>query len=115
MGTNYYVVRTRPTVEEPIHIGKGSIGWKFLFQSQNDTWHDPPVVWNSYEQVIDWLTKYTVESKDYVIIDEYDEVISLKDFIDYIGRKQLMDDDNIDNFSHAKNIGGYRFDDSWFR
>ena len=36
MGTNYYVIPNRPSVEEPIHIGKSSMGWMFLFQDVSE-------------------------------------------------------------------------------
>ena len=88
MGTNYYAVRTRPTTDEPIHIGKASLGWKFLFQAMDEKYNEPPVVWNTYDQVYEWLYKHTVESNDYVIIDEYDEVISFDDFIKLVEEKQ---------------------------
>lgn len=81
MGKNYYAVRTRPTVNEPIHIGKYSGGWLFLFSVQNDEWNDPPVVWHTYEQVKEWLKKHTVDSKEYVILDEYDQEISFLSLI----------------------------------
>lgn len=112
MGTNYYAVRNRPTIQEPIHIGKSSIGWRFSFQTQNETWNDPPVVWNTYEQVCDWLKKYTVESTEYVIIDEYDEIINYDDFLEMVKNKQ--DNDNPDNFTYSRNINGYRFNDGEF-
>lgn len=112
MGTNYYAVRTRPTTEEPIHIGKSSIGWKFLFQSQNDTWREPPVVWNTYEQVYEWLYKNTVKSDNYAIINEYDEIISFDDFIELIETKQKVT--NEDDFTHARNVNGFRFSDEEF-
>ena len=35
MGTNYYAVKKKPTINEPLHIGKSSAGWKFLFQEVN--------------------------------------------------------------------------------
>ena len=54
MGTNYYAVRTRPTTDEPIHIGKASLGWKFLFQAMDEKYNEPPVVWNTYDQVYEW-------------------------------------------------------------
>lgn len=112
MGTNYYITKNGPSVRTPIHIGKSSIGWLFLFQAQNETWYDPPVVWNTWPQVRDWLRKYTVESKDFVIIDEYDEVIPYDEFVKMVERKQVdpRDRDNPDNFSHARNIDGYRFE-----
>lgn len=87
MGTNYYVVKNRPTTGYPIHIGKASIGWRFSFQTQNEKWNDPPIVWNTYEQVCAWLYKYTVESKEYVIIDEYDQIHSYDDFIKMVEKK----------------------------
>lgn len=112
MGTNYYAVRNRPTTDEPIHIGKSSIGWKFLFQAQNNNWNNPPVVWNTYEQVRDWLKKYTVESTEYVIIDEYDEIITYDKFLELVKNKQ--DIENPDNFTYCRNVNGYRFTDSEF-
>ena len=116
MGTNYYAVPNRPSVKEPIHIGKDSIGWTFLFQSQNDTWHDPPVVWNTYEQVRDWLYENTVKNNSYVIIDEYDEIISYDDFIDLIEENQ-RDEENLSNprlYNYCRNVNGFRFSDDEF-
>ena len=113
MGTNYFAVRNRPSVEEPIHIGKSSFGWKFLFQSQNDTWRDIPVVWNSYNDVKNWLKKYTVDSDTYVIMDEYDKIISFDDFFAFIDWKQ-REEDNPDDFKYSENIEGYRFEKECF-
>ena len=112
MGTNYYAVRNRPTTEEPIHIGKSSIGWKFNFQVQNEKWNKPPVIWNTYDQVYEWLHKYTVKSDLYVIIDEYDEIISFDDFVALVEKKQS--ENNPDDFTYAKNVNGYRFSDGEF-
>lgn len=112
MGTNYYAVRNRPTTEEPIHIGKSSLGWKFNFQTQNEKWNEPPVVWNTYDQVYEWLHKYTVESDLYVIIDEYDEIISFDDFVALVEKKQS--ENNPDDFTYSKNVNGYRFSDGEF-
>lgn len=112
MGTNYYAVRNRPTTEEPIHIGKSSLGWKFNFQTQNEQWNEPPVVWNTYDQVYEWLHKYTVESDLYVIIDEYDEIISFDDFVALVEKKQS--ENNPDDFTYSKNVNGYRFSDGEF-
>ena len=117
MGTNYYAVRNRPTTYNPIHIGKSSIGWMFLFQTQNETWNDPPVVWNTFNQLKDWLKKYTVDSKEYVIIDEYDKIVSFDDFVELVENKQNDEHcrGNPDNFSyHTKNVDGYRFTDEEF-
>ena len=116
MGTNYYAVRNRPSVQEPIHIGKSSIGWLFSFQSQNDTWNDPPVVWNTYNQVKEWLKKYTVDSQEYVIMDEYDSIITYDEFVKLVDEKQKDKHnlDNPDNFTYSRNVDGYRFEDREF-
>ena len=114
MGTNYYAVPKHPTTKSPIHIGKSSIGWQFLFQTQHERWNDPPVVWDNYNECRDWLHKYTVENPIYVILDEYDEVISFDDFFKMVERKQDEDKDNPDNFRYANNINGYRFSNDWF-
>lgn len=112
MGTNYYAVRNRPTTQEPIHIGKSSWGWRFLFQAHNDTWDEPPVVWNTYEQVTDWLKKYTVDTQEFVIMDEYDRIVSFDDFIEMVKDKQS--ENNPDDFRYSKNVNGFRFDDREF-
>ena len=117
MGTNYYAVKNRPTTRDPIHIGKSSIGWLFNFQAHNETWETPPVVWNTFNQVKDWLKKYTVDSSEFVIIDEYDEIIPYEDFIQLVEDKQNDKHcrSNPDNFSyHVSNVDGYRFSDSEF-
>ena len=111
MGTNYYVTKNGPSVQTPFHIGKSSCGWLFNFQYQGDTWCDPPVVWNSYEELLQWLQKYTVDNPEYVIIDESDEVISLDDFKDMVEFKQNDERcrNNPDNFHYSDNVNGYRF------
>ena len=62
----------------------------------------------------DWLYKYTVESTDYVIIDEYDEVIPFDGFIELVKRKQEQFKNNPDNFTYCRNVGGYRFEERSF-
>ena len=37
-------------------------------------------VWHTYNQVMDWLRKWTVEKTDYVIMNEYDEIVSYEEF-----------------------------------
>ena len=112
MGTNYYAVRNRPTTDEPIHIGKSSIGWKFLFQYQDKPWNEPPVVWHNFDEVYEWLYKHTVQENNYVIIDEYDEVISFDDFVKLISFKQL--ERNKDDFTYCDNVKGFRFSEGDF-
>ena len=114
MGTNYYVVPNRPSIEEPIHIGKSSMGWMFLFQDANEPYRDIPIIWHSYWEVEDWLYRYTVECEQYVIIDEYDEIISFDDFIKMVEYKQEQFKNNPDNFTHCRNVDGYRFEEREF-
>lgn len=107
MGTNYYAVKSTPTVDSPIHIGKSSFGWKFLFHDHEDTWHDPPIVWHTFNQINAWLEEYVEQKKDFVIMNEYDQIVSLSEFLDMVKHKQ--ENENKDNFKYAKNVDGYRF------
>lgn len=116
MGTNYYVVKNGPSVREPIHIGKSSAGWLFNFQAQNDKWNEPPVIWNTFDQVKAWLKANTVDSTDFVIIDEYDKIIPFDEFVELVEEKQKdpFCRENKDNFSYARNVNGYRFSEGDF-
>lgn len=97
----------KPTIADPIHIGKSSIGWKFLF-------HTVPGYINyingesldSYSRWIRFLKEYT-DNDTIVIMNEYDEEVSLTDLIELVQRKQLETND--DNFKHCDNVEGYRF------
>lgn len=99
-------------MSDPIHIGKSSFGWRFNFQTQNERWNDPPVVWNSFPMVKDTLKRLTVDSSDYVIMNEYDEIVGYDDFIELVESKQ--EECNPDDFTYARNVDGYRFTDDWF-
>ena len=114
MGTNYYAVRNRASVQDPIHIGKASIGWMFLFQEHNDTWEDPPIIWNTYDQVKSWLQEYTVDKNEFVIMDEYDRIIPFDELFELIDEKQKLDKNNPDNFTYCRNVNGYRFSNKEF-
>ena len=111
MGTNYYAIMAKPTIKKPIHIGKYSCGWRFLFEAHNDTWDEPPVVWNTYNQVMKWLHE-NVEKGDFLIHDEYDHFISLKDFTKMV--EEAQSNDNPENFEYCRNVDGYRFADGEF-
>ena len=115
MGTNYYVVKNRPSTRGAIaHIGKSSWGWLFLFHKEINIWEDDPIVWTTYEEVMEWLEDNTtgVLFPKYCIIDEYDQIMDYKAF------KQMVDEmqqdkkrlENPDNFRHCENVNGYRFD-----
>lgn len=112
MGTNYYAVENRPSINSGIHIGKSSIGWKFLFHRvgkyENYITEEPL---NTFPQWKKFLTEQT-ENGTIVIMNEYNEIISLKYLLDLIASKQS--EDNPDNFYYADNIDGYRFTDGEF-
>ena len=116
MGTNYYAVRSKPSMRNPIHIGKSSVGWLFCFQSQNDKWNDPPVVWETYDEVRSWLYKHVEVDKDYVIMNEYDEIVPFDVFFKIVDEKQADEHDrsNPENFEYSNNVGGYRFNNEDF-
>lgn len=111
MGTNYYLVANKPSIRPPIHIGKSSAGWLFCFQGHNDRWHEPPAVWNNYEELKEWLLNYTVKKKEFVIIDEYDRTLDYEDFIKLVASFQKDEEcrRNPYNFKYDENVGGYRF------
>lgn len=117
MGTNYYAVSKKPTVSEPIHIGKSSMGWLFCFQEQRITWGEYPIEWHTYEQVKKWLKEHTTgKNATHVILDEYDNKVTFKEFFELVDIKQ-KDPHNLknpDNFSYSKNVNGYRFSEGDF-
>lgn len=105
MGTNYYLVKARPTIEQPLHIGKSSIGWRFLFYLPFN-WETEGETVNSYPAWRDYIER-RVEAGTHVILDEYDEVIGPEELFELIERKQ--DISNPDMFDDCLNIDGYRF------
>ena len=117
MGTNYYAVKNGPTTTEPIHIGKNSYGWLFCFQEQNNPHDDPPVVWHTYDDVKNWLRKHTVVNENYVIMDEYDRIVSFTEFFNMVDsiQKDKRALSNPENFEYStKNVNGYRFTEGDF-
>ena len=105
MGTNYYAVKKRPTLHNhAIHIGKSSVGWKFLFQGyqKRELSYDNFITINS---IGDW--EKFLSNKEWVILDEYDNLVSTTDFFKMVEEKQNTE--NPDNFSDCANIEGYRF------
>lgn len=105
MGTNYYAVRKKPTITEPLHIGKSSCGWKFLFHEVNkyNCEFDGELEIHTFEQWKEFLEN----NDEIVILDEYDREISVEDFFRLVEKKQK--ENNVDNFSYCKNVNGYRF------
>lgn len=112
MGTNYYAVSTRPTVCHPIHIGKSSAGWKFLFhrvKGYANYFSNDPL--NTFPQWKKFLEEQTING-NIVIMDEYDRVVSLDEFLRIVEEKQK--ENNFDDFAYADDIDGYRFTDGYF-
>ena len=107
MGTNYYAVRNKPTVCHPIHIGRASAGWRFLFHIV-DAWDNyisnEPL--NTFPNWKKFLEEQTANG-NIVIMNEYNEVVSLDDFLTMVETKQK--ENNHDNFAYSDNIDGYRF------
>ena len=112
MGTNYYAIEKKPSLyKKPIHIGKSSCGWKFLFRGYQD--------YNLEDFACDYRGSTTIninsidEWKDYlksdkvIILDEYDQEISYDDFFKLVEDKQS--EHNKDDFKYTANINGYRF------
>ena len=103
MGTNYYAVKKKPTIREPLHIGKSSAGWKFLFQEVNKyNSFDSDLEIHTFEQWKEFLEN----NNEIIILNEYDEEISVKDFLDLVEENQKEKYDE-----YSKNVNGYRFTD----
>lgn len=110
MGINYYVVKRKPTITEPLHIGKSSAGWRFLFHEVNkgSTDFDYDLEIHTFEQWRDFLKN----NKRIVILDEYDQEIKVDKLLKLIEDKQKIN--NPVDFLYNKNVNGYRFSDSNF-
>lgn len=110
MGTNYYAIKRKPSLyNTPLHIGKSSSGWMFLFCGYQDYElnsynYDERININSYK---DWV-KY-LSNDDIVILNEYDEEYTLEEFLFLVNAKQEREKNNPDNFNNCANVGGYRF------
>ena len=109
MSTNYYLVKNRPSRDSGLHIGKSSIGWRFLFRKYNPFEVDKPL--NTFEQWRDYL-KETTEVGTHVIMNEYDEIVSYEKFMKMINDKQK--ENSADMFEYCENVNGYRFSSGEF-
>ena len=120
MGTNYYAVRILNEIEKEnakkmiendqygelkefldektreIHIGKSSIGWKFLFNWNKEKYYKP-----LKHSINDFLSLYR-------IVDEYGKEISLESFWEMVEKKS----NGMDNEEYySKYEKGKIFDD----
>lgn len=115
MGTNYYarlnICLKCQRASEEIHLGKSSHGWQFSFQYNEGKYY------KNVPEMKKWL-------KDKYIYNEYDELISHKDFWKMVKLKQTKKNlnhakwmrDNSPNRSREEDfiIDGYSFSDVEF-
>ena len=102
--------------QKSIHIGKSSAGWLFNFQIQDTEIDGVPVKWYNYKEVKNWLDEYVTKQNKFIIKDEEDRIITVKELFDLIDTKQkdARNLNNPDNFQYCMNIGGYRFSNGDF-
>jgi len=102
--------------EQKVHIGKSSGGWLFGFQSQHTELDGIPIIWNTYDDIKNWLNEYVEEKQMFIIQDEYGRKISVKCFTRLVDIKQKNKTnlDNPNNFTYSRNVNGYRFNDRDF-
>lgn len=107
MGTNYYAVKKEPHVfDRELHIGKSSIGWRFLFHDCEE--------FHTYPQFVKWADEH-IRTGEYVLLDEYDKEHTVDELLDLIERKQEEGKNNPENFYYGtRNIDGYRFTEGEF-
>lgn len=105
MGCNFYLIKNRckhcGRSDEPIYLGKSSMGWKFTLQA------------NDFEYYKDWpgMKKWLgeqVKSGEY-IRDEYLEIVTLHEFITLVEGKQTTKDPQELNVDFATIVDGYKF------
>lgn len=110
MGTNYYLVKNRPSIDSGLHIGKSSIGWRFLFRKYNNPFEVDNFL-DTFERWRDYLKEAT-ESGTHVIMNEYDDIVTYEFLMELIESKQQ--ENSSDMFEYCENINGYRFEKSDF-
>lgn len=107
MSTNYYVMKNKVSLyQRAIHIGKSSLGHKFLFRGYSGEEEGFDNDYLNISSIDDW--KDYIKNNELLIFNEYDELISYDDFFDMVERFQL--EGNEDDFKYNGNVNGYRFD-----
>lgn len=98
MGTNYYVGRPGRCAscggDQPLHIGKASIGWAFCFRAHGDLGLASLKEWRAYLQ-------------DKEIHDEYGTRVSLDDLLRLVDAKKFERKDH--GHGEYSDADGYRF------
>lgn len=103
MGTNYYL-KSQPCescgqCQNPLHIGKSSVGWRFLFRS-----YTFPLHINCFD---DWLLELKNNKK--LIYNEYNEKIDLYQLLELIESKRNGKSNANRNRSFFQDEKGYDF------
>lgn len=100
MGTNYYLICKQceklDAACKPIHIGKSSVGWNFIFRS--------------YEKITtieDWLE--ILESKTNKIVNEYDEIIENNELISIVLKRNNKNVDGLEEGRFFLDSKGFSF------
>lgn len=104
------MIPKKRTIARPLHIGKSSCGWKFLFYEVNKGFceFDSELEIHTFK---DWKN-YLLNTDNIIILDEYDEEIKAEKLLELIEEKQKIS--NKDDFIYSKNVEGYRFTNSEF-
>jgi hypothetical protein len=105
MGTNYYL-RTDicphcGRYEEELHIGKSSVGWKFLFSTD---------LGKSYSEIF-----VALQRNKYSIYDEYGRSVKFEELIDLISNKQNGRSHKAEKPDYYIEVDGYDFSERYFR
>lgn len=103
MGTNYYAIKKKPRIVEvydEFHIGKSSIGCKFVFRDNQE--------FHTFEQFKEWL----LNQSEWNIKDEYGNPVGKAELLILIERMQQ--EENTNDFEYDENRDGYRFHDRDF-
>jgi len=106
MGTNYYakikICSTCGRPEQEIHLGKMSWGWKFTLQANGFEYY------KTWKEMKKWL-----KGKD--IFDEYNEKVTLEDFIKWVeDRQKTREPQDAEYGSQMHIVDGYKFFDCEF-
>jgi hypothetical protein len=86
MGTNYYLrmnICSNCGRYDELHIGKSSGGWRFMFHGYREL--SDEVKFSSYSDLLQILN-----TGNYQIYDEYQELISISDFLSMVKEKQKL-------------------------
>lgn len=108
MSTNYYM-QIKPPCDcckrpyESVHIGKSGGGWKFNFRTYSE--HSDQVIYGQLSNSVRTFDEWKMALEGSVIVDEYNQEISVSDFISFVDSKQ-------DLRSHSDDYPGGNYKDA---